>query len=153
VKLTRVPWDEALEVILSSHQLWYRKDGNIYRIDQRKTLDAEDEAEAARRDAALKAEAPRPEILTLNYANADDLRLKLADLLSSKGHLQVDKRTNTLIVNDVSGNRAEIIKLASRLDTQTPEISVEARIVEADSTFSRTFGIQWGGNANAGASG
>ncbi|HEY1546558.1 MAG TPA: type IV pilus secretin PilQ [Kofleriaceae bacterium] len=153
VKLSRVPWDEALEVILSSHNLWYRKDGTIYRIAERKTLDAEDEAEAARREASLKAEAPRPETVTLNYANADDLRLKLADLLSSKGHLQVDKRTNTLIINDVAGNRAEIAKLAIKLDTQTPEISIEARIVEADSTFSRSFGIQWGGNAAAGASG
>ncbi len=153
VKLSRVPWDEALEVILASHNLWYRKDGTIYRIAERKTLDAEDEAEAARREASLKAEAPRPETVTLNYANADDLRLKLADLLSSKGHIQVDKRTNTLIINDVAGNRAEIAKLAIKLDTQTPEISIEARIVEADSTFSRSFGIQWGGNAAAGASG
>ena len=153
VKLSRVPWDEALEVILSSHNLWYRKDGTIYRIAERKTLDAEDEAEAARREASIKAESPRPETVTLNYANADDLRLKLADLLSSKGHIQVDKRTNTLIINDVAGNRAEIAKLAIKLDTQTPEISIEARIVEADSTFSRSFGIQWGGNAAAGASG
>ncbi|HEX4451950.1 MAG TPA: type IV pilus secretin PilQ [Kofleriaceae bacterium] len=153
VKLSRVPWDEALEVILASHNLWFRKDGTIYRIAERKTLDAEDEAEAARREASLKAEAPRPETVTLNYANADDLRLKLADLLSSKGHIQVDKRTNTLIINDVAGNRAEIAKLAIKLDTQTPEISIEARIVEADSTFSRSFGIQWGGNAAAGASG
>jgi type IV pilus assembly protein PilQ len=153
VKLSRVPWDEALEVILASHNLWYRKDGTVYRIAERKTLDAEDEAEAARREASLKAEAPRPETVTLNYANADDLRLKLADLLSSKGHIQVDKRTNTLIINDVAGNRAEIAKLAIKLDTQTPEISIEARIVEADSTFSRSFGIQWGGNAAAGASG
>jgi type IV pilus assembly protein PilQ len=153
VKLSRVPWDEALEVILASHQLWYRKDGNIYRIAPRKELDAEDEAEAARREASLKAEAPRPETVQLNYANADDLRIRLADLLSSKGHIQVDKRTNTLIINDVSGNRAEIAKLAYKLDTQTPEISIEARIVEADSTFSRSFGIQWGGNGNAGAAG
>ncbi|HEY1813511.1 MAG TPA: type IV pilus secretin PilQ [Kofleriaceae bacterium] len=153
VKLSRVPWDEALEVILASHQLWFRKDGNIYRIAPRKELDSEDEAEAARREASLKAEAPRPETVQLNYANADDLRIRLADLLSSKGHIQVDKRTNTLIINDVSGNRAEIAKLAYKLDTQTPEISIEARIVEADSTFSRSFGIQWGGNGNAGAAG
>ena len=153
VKLKRVPWDEALEVILASHQLWYRREGNLYRIAPRKELDQEDEAEAARREAALKAETPRPETITLNYASADELKTKLADLLSSKGKIQVDSRTNTLIVDDVAGNRAEIARLAYALDTQTPEISIEARIVEADSTFSRSFGIQWGGNSNVGASG
>ena len=116
-----MPWDEALEVILASHQLWFRKDGNIYRIAPRKELDAEDEAEAARREAALKAEAPRPETSAGTTRTPTISRLKLADLLSSKGHLQVDKRTNTLIINDVSGNRAEIAKLAIKLDTQTPE--------------------------------
>ena len=57
--LKRVPWDQALEVILSSHELWYRREGNIYRIAPRKELDAEDEDEAERREAAFKAEAPR----------------------------------------------------------------------------------------------
>ena len=65
-RLKRVPWDQALEVILASHQLWYRREGNLYRIAPRKELDAEDEAEAARRDAQVKAESPRPEVITLN---------------------------------------------------------------------------------------
>ncbi len=149
--LTRVPWDQALEVILSSHQLWYRREGNLYRIAPRKELDAEDEAEAARREAALKAEAPRPQLVPLNYSSAADLAKKLEPMLSPHGKIAVDERTNQLIVTDVAGNREQIARLALSLDTQTPQISIEARIVEANSTFLRQIGVQWGGRALAGA--
>src|ERR1051326_4046 len=149
--LKRVPWDQALEVILSSHQLWYRREGNIYRIAPRKELDAEDEAEAARREAALKAEAPRAQLIPLNYATAADMQHKLEPMLSPHGKIAVDERTNQLIVTDVAGNRDQIARLALSLDTQTPQIAIEARIVEANSTFLRQIGIQWAGRAPAGA--
>ncbi|MGE0550559.1 MAG: type IV pilus secretin PilQ [Kofleriaceae bacterium] len=153
VRLKRVPWDQALEVILASHQLWYRRDGNLYRVAPRKELDAEDDAEAARREAAVKAEAPRSEVVPLNYASATELKPKLEGMLSPKGKLEVDERTNALIINDVGGNREQIAKLALGLDTQTPQISIEARIVEARSDFRRQIGVQWGGRALAGAGG
>ncbi len=153
VKLKRVPWDQALEVILASHALWYRREGNLYRIAPRKELDAEDEAEAARRAAMVQAEPPKPEIVTLNYASADELKTKLEGMLSPKGKIEVDGRTNSLIINDVAGNRENIARLALQLDTETPQITIEARIVEAQSSFVRQIGIQWGGRALAGAGG
>ena len=153
VRLKRVPWDQALEVILASHGLWYRRDGNLFRIAPRKELDAEDEAEAARRDAMVKSETPRSELVPLNYAKAAELKAKLEPMMSPRGRIEVDERTNALIVVDVAGNRAEIQRLALSLDTQTPQISIEARIVEARSTFLRQLGIQWGGNASASAAG
>ncbi len=153
VRLKRVPWDQALEVILASHGLWYRRDGSILRIAPRKELDAEDEQENARREAMIKSEAPRSEVVPLNYASAAELKSKLEPMLSPKGRIEVDDRTNALIVVDVAGNRGEIQRLALLLDTQTPQISIEARIVEARSTFLRQLGIQWGGSANASAAG
>ena len=153
VRLKRVPWDQALEVILASHGLWYRRDGNLFRIAPRKELDSEDEAEAARREAMIKSETPRSEVVALNYASAADLKSKLEPMLSPKGRIEVDERTNALLVNDIAGNRSEIQRLALQLDTQTPQISIEARIVEARSTFLRQLGIQWGGSALAGAAG
>ena len=153
VKLKRVPWDQALEVILQSYGLWYRRDGTIFRVASQKDLDAEDAAEAARRDAAIKAEAPQVERVNLNYANATELRPTLEPMLSPHGKIEVDSRTNALIINDVAANRAAIVRLAYDLDTQTPQISIEARIVEARSTFLREIGVQWGGNAIAGAAG
>ena len=153
LRLKRVPWDQALEVILASHGLWYRRDGNLFRIAPRKELDAEDEAEAARRDALIKSETPRSEVVPLNYASAAELKAKLEPMMSPRGRIEVDERTNALIIVDVAGNRAEIQRLALSLDTQTPQISIEARIVEARSTFLRQLGIQWGGNASATAAG
>ena len=153
VRLKHVPWDQALEVILQSYGLWYRREGIIYRIATQKELDAEDAAEAMRREAAQKAEVPRTEVITLNYASAEELKPKLEAMKSAHGTIEVDQRTNALIVNDVAGNRGEIVKLALSLDTQTPQISIEARIVEARSTFLRQIGIQWGGNAITGANG
>ncbi len=153
VRMKRVPWDQALEVILASKGLWYRQEGNLIRVAQRKALDEEDEAEAARRAAAVQAEAPRPDVITLNYASAEALRSKLAPLLSPKGKIEVDERTNALLVNDVRANREEVRALALQLDTQTPQISIEARIVEARSTFTREIGVQWGGRATAGPDG
>jgi len=153
VRLKRVPWDQALEVILSSHGLWYRREGNLYRIADRKELDKEDQEAAARAEAARKAETPRPEVVRLNYASASDLVPKLRGMVSPSGTIEVDDRQNALIINDVAGNRNEIAKLALSLDTQTPQISIEARIVEARSTFLRQIGVQWGGRALATAAG
>lgn len=153
VRLKRVPWDQALDVILQSHQLWYRRDGNLYRIAPRAELDKEDEAEAARREAAVKAETPRSKVLRLNYAASNELQQMLQPMLSPRGRIEVDPRTNSLIIVDVAGNRDEIERLALSLDTQTPQITIEARIVEARSTFVRQFGIQWGGRATASPAG
>lgn len=149
VRLKRVPWDQALEVILASHDLWYRREGNLYRVAPRKDLDKEDAEAAARRELEAKSERPRPEVIRLNYADAKDLAPKLQGMVSPSGSLQVDERQNALIINDVTGNRNEIARLALSLDTQTPQISIEARIVEARSTFLRQFGVQWGGKATA----
>ncbi|WP_152629427.1 type IV pilus secretin family protein [Haliangium ochraceum] len=146
VRLRQVPWDQALEVILASKGLWYRREGNLYRIATRKQLDAEAEAEAERIAALIKAEAPEPQIFTLNYAVASQLKPQLEALLSPKGRIEIDERTNSLIINDVRAHRTRIIDLLTRLDTQTPQIQIEARIVEARSTFAREFGVQWGGS-------
>lgn len=146
VRLRQVPWDQALEVVLASKGLWYRREGNLYRIATRKELDAEDQAEAERLAALVKAEAPEPQIFTLNYAVASAIKPQLEALLSPKGRIEIDERTNSLIINDVRAHRRRIIDLLTRLDTQTPQIQIEARIVEARSTFSREFGVQWGGS-------
>src|SRR5690606_34045022 len=135
VRLRDVPWDQAMEVIRASKGLWYRREGRLIRVAPRKELDAEDEAEAARIKALAQAEPPEPEIFTLNYAGAEDVQKEVAPLLSPKGRIEVDERTNSLIINDIRAHRRRIIDLLQRLDTQTPQIQIEARIVEARTTF------------------
>ena len=151
VRLRRIPWDQALDVILASKGLWYRREGKLYRIAERKQLDAEDQEAAERRKLRAGSEAPEPEVFTLNYAEAEGISKQLVPLLSPKGRIEVDKRTNSLIINDVRAHRRRIIELVRTLDTQTPQIQIEARIVEARSTYTREIGIQWGGRANAGS--
>ncbi len=154
VRLRRVPWDQALEVILASKGLWYERTGNLYRIAPRKELDAQAQAEAERLQAMAQSEVPDTEYITLNYSNASDVAKSVSKMLSPKGDLQIDKRTNTVVVIDVKANRRKIVDLLRRLDTATPQIQIEARIVEARSSFSREFGVQWGGSASmSGATG
>ncbi len=154
IRLTRVPWDQALDVILASKGLGFKMEGpRLYRIATRKELDAEFESKMNRARALADSEPPTPEIFNLNYVQADAVQAQISSLLSVKGSIQVDKRTNALIINDVAANRARIVNLLTQLDTQTPQVQIEARIVEARSTFIRQFGIQWGGNIDASAAG
>jgi type IV pilus assembly protein PilQ len=82
----------------------------------------------------------------VSYATGSELAPRARELLSSRGTLSVDERTNVLIVRDVTTSLNQIEQLVRSLDTQTPQVLVEARIVEATSTFSRDVGIQWGGD-------
>jgi type IV pilus assembly protein PilQ len=153
VRLRDVPWDQAMEVILASKGMWYRREGGLIRVAPRKELDAEDQAEAERMRALAESEAPETQVFTLNYSEAGKVREQLVPLLSPKGRIEVDERTNSLIINDISAHRRRIIGLVTQLDYQTPQIQIEARIVEARTTFTREFGIQWGGSVNASAAG
>jgi type IV pilus assembly protein PilQ len=154
IRLRKVPWDQALEVILASKGLGYKLEGpKLYRIATRKELDQELEDQINRAKTKAMSEAPKPEVFNLNYVNAGAVSSQISPLLSPKGQATVDERTNAIIINDVSANRKRIINLLTRLDTQTPQIQIEARIVEARTTFVREFGIQWGGNMNASAAG
>lgn len=85
-------------------------------------------------------------MLPVQYANAKDLQEGVKDLLSKKGSATVDERTNTLIVRDVSASVEWITALVKQLDSRTPQVMIEARIVEASTTFTREIGVQWGGS-------
>ena len=86
-------------------------------------------------------------LIPVSYAQADELQARAKDLLSPRGSIAVDERTNVLIARDVAGNLNNIEELVRSLDTQTPQVLVEARIVEATSRYLRDVGIQWGGDA------
>jgi len=86
-------------------------------------------------------------VIALNFANAKKLAKRIKEnMISKRGAVSADERTNTVIVRDVNANIQAILKLVTTLDTATPQVMVEARIVEARSTFLREIGIQWGGN-------
>lgn len=146
VKLVDVPWDQALMVILQSKSLGAVRYGNIIRIAPVNTISSEREAALKAQQYAKDLEATSVLVVPLNYASVAEVQTQVKSLLSERGKLTTDTRTNVLIIEDVAESLARVQAMLTRLDTQTPEVLIEARVVEASTTFLREFGIQWGGN-------
>jgi type IV pilus assembly protein PilQ len=148
IKLRNVPWDQALDIILKSKGLGREDIGNIIRVAPVDVLRKEkrDEAEAYKNKQA--AEPLKVRLIPVNYAKADAMVAQLKDALSDRGTVTVDQRTNTIIVKDVQDALLRAEGIVRNLDTQTPEVLIEARIVEAATSFAREAGIQWGGNVS-----
>lgn len=151
VRLQNVPWDQALAVVLQSKGLGAVRFGNIVRIAPLETLKTEQEARLQARKAATDLEQLQTLVLPLNFAIASDIKSQVEGALTSRGKLTLDSRTNAIIIEDTATGVAKARELAQSLDTQTPQVLIEARIVEVSSTFLKEFGIQWGGDVNASA--
>lgn len=147
IKLDDVPWDQAFAIILQSKGLWFEKYGNIVRIAPSKKLQEEKEGAAAAEQAAQAVKPLDILFKPVSFAQADTLLKQVGAVLSERGSVDIDSRTNTLIIKDIRENLDKAKKMIDILDTQTPQVSIESRIVEATTTFTRSFGITWGGNA------
>ncbi|MBI1823865.1 MAG: type IV pilus secretin PilQ [Nitrospirae bacterium] len=135
-----VTFEEALEAILKINNLTSFREGDIIRV--MKSPFGEGEADLATR------------IIPIHFANAKETQDSVKGLLTKKGSLTVDTRTNALVVRDYTWNMAKIMEIVRQLDGKTPQVMIEARIVEVNSNFTRELGVQWGGKAyDAGASG
>lgn len=153
--LERVPWDQALDIILKTKGLGMVEEGrNLIRIVPIEDLVAEQEAALKAAEASLKAKEVEVKqanlqvsLIPVNHAEANQLLARVNSLLTERGKAEVDVRTNTLIVKDVADVVQAAQQLVSRLDTQTPQVYIEARIVEVNDNNSEEFGIQWGGDA------
>ena len=149
IKMRDVPWDQALDVVLRSKGLGSVREGNLLRVAPLSFLEKELEAEIARQKQIADVLPTETRLIGVSYADATHLQDKARDILSPRGKLSVDTRTNTLIVSDVAKNLQLIEDLVRNLDTQTSQVVIEARIVEANSNFTRQIGVQWGGTAFA----
>jgi len=148
--LTDVPWDEAFDIIASGNGLGYVQRGSVVRVVPLGVLAEE---EAARRkveeERALSGEL-RTYTKSLSYATAKDLAALVKDtILSPRGQVQVDDRTNTLIVTDLVDRLTRTEDLISKLDVPQPQVEIEARIVQTSRDFARQIGVNWGVNARA----
>jgi len=144
IKLLSVPWDQGLDLILKLNNLGQIREGNILWIDTLANITKlRDEASKAK-DASLKAEELVTKILYLNYADAAKSVDVAKSNMSPRGEIKVDGRTNSLVVRDVAGNLAKIEKIVRDLDQRTPQVQIEARIVQATKNFTRGLGVQWG---------
>lgn len=147
IRMRNVPWDQALDVILQSKGLGMVRRANMIRVAPLDVL--QKERELALQQAAQEAHlAPiETRLIPVSYAQASEIQNRSKELLSERGSIAVDERTNMLIVRDLPGNLNQIEELVRALDTQTPQVLVEARVVEATSKYLRDVGIQWGGDA------
>jgi type IV pilus assembly protein PilQ len=147
VELRDVPWDQALDLILKINGLDYVLENNVLRVAPISKLASEKSARAA---FALEQEKAKPMstiLKPISYSKADDIAGLLSSdsyLLSARGSVTVDQRTNTLIIRDVADRVEGILRLIDSLDLPTPQVVIEGRIVETTRDFSRELGVSWG---------
>jgi len=145
VALRDVPWDQALDIILRANKLGYIVDGTIVRIAPLSVL--ADEESQRRKLSDEQALAGELHVLTktLSYAKADELQSLLTkSALSQRGTVQIDPRTNTLIITDLADRLNTASELIATLDKPQPQVEIEARIVQTNKNYARALGIQWG---------
>jgi type IV pilus assembly protein PilQ len=165
VRMVNVDWQQALDVILRINGMGYEIDGNILRVASLRRLEEErkarDEAKKREEDARIAAARAKEtekkvqvmleplimEVIPVNYAKADEI-VKQLDRLRTKDRadvsLVVDARTNKLVIQETPSRLEEMRKLLKELDRPTPQVLIEARLVEATRTFSQSLGVEWG---------
>ena len=148
MKLKDVPWDLALDLILNNNQLGMVRKGNIIRIGTLSELSAEKEALAKDERIGLASEKLYLKVFEINYESVESLRDNLKSIKSERGSIDLNTRTNTLIIQETKDKLAEMEKLIEILDKRTPQVLIEARIVEVSHTYAKELGIRWGGNIN-----
>jgi type IV pilus assembly protein PilQ len=150
VNLREVPWDQALDIILRANKLGYVVEGPVIRIAPLTVLS--DEEAQRRKLAEEQALSGTLEVMTrsLSYSRAADLVPTLtATVLSQRGSIQVDARTNTVIITDLADRVERAGELLDLLDRPEPQVEIEARIVQTTREFARRIGVQWGFNGRA----
>ncbi len=144
MRLVDVPWDQALEIILQSKSLGMSRIGNVVRIAPIEALKREIQSELEARRAKERLEDLVMELIPINYATAKEIMPQVKSILSDRGDIKVDERTNTLIIKDIPKTIPAAKNLVKALDTKTPLVLIEARIIEASRSFQSELGVKWG---------
>jgi len=173
LRLKDVPWDQALQIIADSKNLAIRKSGNVVRVGPADEVAAKEKAAFEASKAAIELEPLVSELVQINYAKAEDMAkllksIKAVDpggqqgspfgtvsvqkletesnsLLSPRGQVTVDVRTNTLLIQDIPSKIREVRKLISQLDQPVRQVMIETRLVEATDDWAKNVGVRWGG--------
>ena len=141
--LKNVGWEEALRTVLRMNGLDYAEEGGIIRVDNAAKLAAESvERETARAKTAEVAPL-ETRIVKLNYANAAEMQQSLQSSATRRGSITVEKRTNSLIISDLPANVDRLEKMATDLDSTTPQVEITAKLVDVDAEALRGLGIEW----------
>lgn len=152
LRLKDVPWDQALDLILQTRGLDMRKNGNVIWIAPRDELATKEKLNLEAQQQIGELEPLRTESFRLNYAKAADFVKLVSDntqrILSKRGSAVIDARTNTVFVQDVPTRLEDVRRLVGQIDIPVQQVLIEARIVEANDTFSKNLGVRFGYNDN-----
>lgn len=144
IKLVNVPWDQALDIILDAKGLDKREEGNIIIIKGKGKFKSQAEEEQEIKRQQFKSIELKTETFTINYADIGSIVAQFTALKSERGTIAQDSRTNKVIVKDIPQALDDMRKLLQQLDVPERQVMIEARIVEATSTFTRSLGVNWG---------
>jgi len=144
MKLVSVPWDQALDMILKMNGLGKIRQGNILWIDSLANIAKQENEAAQAKDAKVKAEELVDRVFYIRNLPAMEVMTSLRQYISSRGLMQFSLGSNALIVRDTESKIAIMKQLVDGLDLEVPQVQIEARIVQADTTYSRSLGVQWG---------
>jgi type IV pilus assembly protein PilQ len=161
LRLKDVPWDQALDIILQAKGLGMRKTGNVLWIAPKDEITAKERAELEAQSALQNLEPVRSQAFQLNYTKAADIAAQLgqggsgtgqnnARILSARGSVIAEPRTNQLFVTDIPSKLEAIQALITKLDVAVRQVLIEARIVEASDTFGKSLGVRLGGSGIVG---
>ncbi|HBH62360.1 MAG TPA: hypothetical protein DDX85_11620 [Nitrospiraceae bacterium] len=146
MKLEDVPWDQALDIILRNYGLSKSIEANIIRIAPTAILAKEEEEIARVKESQEKSGNLVTKLYPINYADVKAMMqtIKDAKILTNRGFISVDERTTSIVIRDVDQKHQEYDKIISALDNPTPQVSINARIVEVTDNLTKELGIQWG---------
>jgi type IV pilus assembly protein PilQ len=143
IQLKNVAWQDALKAVLRANGLDYVEDGAVIRVDEAAKLNQEKVERETANARTLELVPLETRIVKLNYANATELTTPLASSLSKRGSVQVEKRTNSLIITDLPTNLDAVSQMALQLDSQTPQIEITAKLVDVDAEAIQSIGVVW----------
>ncbi len=158
LRLKDVPWDQALEIILQAKGLGMRKTGNVLWIAPKDEISAKEKLDLESRAAIQNLEPLRTQAFQLNYTKAADIAVQItaggggsaaaasARILSARGSVIAEPRTNQLFVTDIGSKLEQVQQLISKLDIAVRQVLIEARIVEASDSFGKSLGVRLGGS-------
>jgi len=150
LRLKNVPWDQALDIILRTKGLDKRRSGNVVMVAPTGEIAAQEAAEREAAQKAIELEPLRTEFVQVNYAKATEvaaiLKSETGGVLSERGNVTIDDRTNTILVNDTSDVLGKVRALVTRLDIPVRQVLIESRIVIASDDFNREMGVRFGVN-------
>jgi type IV pilus assembly protein PilQ len=149
LRLQNVPWDQAMDIVLATKGLDMRENGNVIIVAPADEIAAREKADLEARKEIEQLEPLYSEFLQVNYAKASDIASLIGkggdnSLLSTRGTVAIDDRTNTLLLKDTADHIADIRRLVAKLDIPVRQVLIESRIVVVNDDFSRDLGIRWG---------